>query len=221
MSSVVRATLSDQVHHELRSRILSGALRSGHRLLPEELAQDLAISQTPVKEALLKLEADGLVVSGQRKGVVVRLFTPKDVEELYEARILIELEAIDTLFGRKAMAAAALDRLDENLSRYAFHIKRDTSEDLVAALALDRAFHHHFVQARNNAVIADWHAKILAQTHTAYVYLSGDPSHVYDEHRAILVAIRAGSRPDAKAALRQHLIRSRDSLLANVKERAG
>ena len=47
MSSVVRATLSDQVHHELRNRILSGALRSGHRLLPEELALDLAISQTP------------------------------------------------------------------------------------------------------------------------------------------------------------------------------
>jgi DNA-binding GntR family transcriptional regulator len=221
MSSVVRATLSDQVHLELRSRILSGALRSGHRLLPEELAQDLAISQTPVKEALLKLEADGLVVSGQRKGVVVRLFTPKDVEELYEARILIELEAIDILFGRKAMASAALEELDENLSRYAFHIKRDTNEDLVAALALDRAFHHHFVQARNNAVITDWHAKILAQTHTAYVYLSGDPSHVYDEHRAILVAIRAGSRTDTRAALRQHLIRSRDSLLANVRERAG
>ncbi len=221
MSSLVRATLSDQVHLELRNRILSGALKSGHRLLPEELSQDLSISQTPIKEALLKLEADGLVVSGLRKGVLVRLFTLKDVEELYEARILIELEVIDTLFSRKAIASAALDKLDENLERYAFHLKRGTREDLAEALALDRAFHHHFVQARDNAVIADWHAKILAQTHTAYVYLSGDPSRVREEHEAILNAIRSGSRSDTKAALRQHLMRSRDSLLANVRANAG
>ena len=73
MNNVVRATLAEQVHSELRSRILGGQLPSGHRLLPEELAVDLSISQTPIKEALLRLEADGLVVSEQRRGSVVRL----------------------------------------------------------------------------------------------------------------------------------------------------
>ena len=217
MSSVIRATLSEQVHVELRSRILNGELKSGHRLLPEELASDLAISQTPVKEALLRLEADGLVVSGLRKGAVVRLFTLRDVEELYEARILIELEAIATGFERQAFNAPMLAELDRNLEKYAVHLQRDTRADLTAALALDRAFHHRFVLARGNGVIADWHTRILTQTHTAYVYLSGDPSRVHDEHRSILDALRANSLSQTQDALRQHLVRSRDSLLANVR----
>src|SRR5258708_34126655 len=114
MSTVVRATLADQVHSELRARILSGRLASGHRLLPEELASDLSISQTPVKEALLKLEADGLVVSEMRRGSVVRLFTAKDVEELYERRILIEPDPLGPACGATAITPhvlAALQRI--------------------------------------------------------------------------------------------------------------
>jgi len=219
MSNVVRATLAEQVHEELRSRILGGELPSGHRLLPEELASDLSISQTPVKEALLRLEADGLVVSGLRKGAIVRLFALKDVEDLYEARILIELDAVDLAFARGAVTPQFLAGLSANLEQHAFHLARDTLKDLATALAFDREFHHKLVLARDNAVIADWHKRILAQTHTAYVYLSSDTSLVFAEHRDILDALAANSSPQAREALRRHLLRSRDSLLANV-ERA-
>src|SRR5271168_2935847 len=124
MSNVVRATLSEQVHQELRARILGGQLLSGHRLLPEELANDLAISQTPVKEALLRLEADGLVVSGLRKGAAVRRFTLKDVEDLYEARIFIEIASLETACARGAVTTKLLDALSETLERHAFHLRR-------------------------------------------------------------------------------------------------
>jgi DNA-binding GntR family transcriptional regulator len=217
MNKVVRATLADQVHLELRSRILGGQLPSGHRLLPEELAVDLSISQTPVKEALLRLEADGLVVSEVRKGVVVRLFTLRDVEELYEARILIELEALEIAFKRKAVTTELLDELSQNLEKHASHLKRDTLGDLTTALAFDRAFHHRLILARDNGVIAAWHQRILAQTHTAYVYLASDTSRVSGEHRDILDALKAGSVTQAKAALDRHLKRSRESLLDNVR----
>jgi DNA-binding GntR family transcriptional regulator len=217
MSSVVRATLSEQVHQELRARILGGQLRAGHRLLPEELANDLAISQTPVKEALLRLEADGLVVSGLRKGAMVRRFTLKDVEELYEARIFIELASLEVAFQRGVVTAALLDELSENLERHAFHLGRDTMKDLTTALALDRRFHERLVELRDNAVIAGWHQRILAQTHTAYVYLVNDTSRVYGEHRDILDALRAGSVAQARDALERHLQRSRQTLLDNVR----
>ncbi|HLZ66598.1 MAG TPA: GntR family transcriptional regulator [Aliidongia sp.] len=217
MSNVVRATLSEQVHQELRARILGGQLPGGHRLLPEELANDLAISQTPVKEALLRLEADGLVVSGLRKGAMVRRFTLKDVEELYEARIFVELASLEVAFARGAVTPALLDELSANLERHAFHLGRDTMADLTTALAFDREFHQRLVEARDNSVIAGWHQRILAQTHTAYVYLVNDTSRVYGEHRDILDALRAGSVAQARDALERHLQRSRQSLLDNVR----
>lgn len=217
MSNVVRATLSEQVHQELRARILGGQLLSGHRLLPEELANDLAISQTPVKEALLRLEADGLVVSGLRKGAAVRRFTLKDVEDLYEARIFIEIASLETAFARGAVTTKLLGALSETLERHAFHLRRDTMKDLTTALAFDRDFHHMLVEARDNAVIAGWHQRILAQTHTAYVYLVNDTSQVYGEHRDILDALRAGSVDQARDALERHLQRSRQTLLDNVR----
>jgi DNA-binding GntR family transcriptional regulator len=216
MTNVVRATLADQVHSELRARILGGRLPSGHRLLPEELAVDLSISQTPVKEALLRLEADGLVVSEVRRGSVVRLFTLKDVEQLYEARILIELDAVATAFERHAITPELLDELSRNLKQHALHLKRDTLKDLATALSFDREFHHRLILVRDNAVIAAWHQRILAQTHTAYVYLASDTSHVFAEHRDILDALKAGSVVQAREALERHLVRSRESLLANV-----
>ena len=217
MNNVVRATLSEQVHQELRSRILGGLLPAGHRLLPEELANDLAISQTPVKEALLRLEADGLVVSGLRKGAAVRRFTAKDVEELYEARIFIELASLEAAFARGAVTPALLDELSENLERHRYHLGRETMADLTTALAFDRAFHQRLVEARDNAVIAGWHQRILAQTHTAYVYLVNDTSRVYGEHRDILDALKAGSMTQARAALERHLQRSGQALLDNVR----
>ena len=217
MSNVIRATLSEQVHQELRARILGGLLPGGHRLLPEELANDLAISQTPVKEALLRLEADGLVVSGLRKGAVVRRFTLKDVEELYEARIFIELASIEVAFARGAVTPALLDELSETLEQHAFHLGRDTMKDLTTALAIDRKFHQRLVEARDNAVIAGWHQRILAQTHTAYVYLVNDTSRVYGEHRDILDGLKAGSVTQARDALERHLQRSGQALLENVR----
>ena len=220
MSNVIRATLSEQVHQELRARILGGLLPGGHRLLPEELANDLAISQTPVKEALLRLEADGLVVSGLRKGAAVRRFTLKDVEELYEARIFVELASIEAAFARGAVTPALLDELSETLERHAFHLGRDTMKDLTTALAYDREFHQKLVEARDNSVIAGWHRRILAQTHTAYVYLVNDTSRVYGEHRDILDALKAGSVTQARDALERHLQRSGRALLDNVRRAA-
>jgi DNA-binding GntR family transcriptional regulator len=217
MSNVIRATLSEQVHQELRARILGGQLPGGHRLLPEELANDLAISQTPVKEALLRLEADGLVVSGLRKGAAVRRFTLKDVEELYEARIFVELASLEAAFARGAVTPALLGALAQTLERHAFHLGRDTMEDLTTALAFDREFHQRLVEARGNGVIAGWHQRILAQTHTVYVYLVNDTSRVYGEHRDILDALEAGSVTQARDALERHLQRSGQALLDNVR----
>lgn len=216
MNSVVRATLSDQAYEELRSRILSGALPSGKRLLPEELAISLAISQTPIKEALLRLEADGLVVSAMRKGAVVRQFTFADVEELYEGRMLIELNAVGRLFELHAVSTDLLGELSRCLETHEFYARRGSLDDITTALVHDRKFHSALMAAAGNRLICEWHQRILGQTHTVFVYLAGDYSRSADEHHDILDALKVGSPDQTREALRRHLLRSRDNALENV-----
>ena len=216
MSSVVRATLADQAYRELRARILRGRFAGGCRLLPEELAAELAISPTPVKEALVRLEADGLVLASARKGVVVRRLDERDLREIYEARLLIELDALDRLFERKAVTPALIAVLREDVEQHGIFARRDTLDDLGTALGFDRAFHSALVQAAGNALIGEFHARILGQTHTVFVYNGGNYAASVDEHRAVLDALEKRSRKAAREALRAHLLRSRENSLRIV-----
>jgi DNA-binding GntR family transcriptional regulator len=213
VSNVVRATLADQAYRELRSRVLTGQLPSGHRLLPDELALDLSISPTPIKEALLRLEADGLVVSSVRRGATVRRFTEQDIRELYEARALIELDAIGRGFTSGRVGPGLLGEIRETLVQHAEYARRNTLDDLATALVFDRRFHTLLIEAGGNGLISEWHQRILAQTHTVFVVRPGDYARSIDEHQAILDALEAGSSRDAKKALARHLARSRDNTL--------
>jgi len=221
MSSVVRATLADQAYRELRSRILCGQLAGGSRLRPEELAAELAISPTPVKEALVRLEADGLAVVSARKGVVVRRLEEQDLRDIYDARLLIELDALDRLFARGPIDPALLDRLRAALEQHEALARRETLDDLASALGFDRAFHGALVEAAGNALVAGWHRRILGQTHTVFVYNIGNYMASADEHRAVLDALAAGKRKLARDALRAHLLRSREDSLRTIRAARG
>lgn len=216
MSTVVRATLADQAYSDLRARILGGQIASGARLRPEDLAAELSVSPTPVKEALVRLEADGLVVSSARKGMSVRRLDVQDVTDIYDARQMIELNALDRAFARREVGPTLLDALTGHLDRHETYAKRNTLDDFGLALEADRAFHGAIVAESGNALVAEWHRRILRQTHTVFVYNVGNYTRSVDEHRLVLDALRAGSRPAARRALTKHLERSRDDTLKTV-----
>ncbi|GGH07243.1 GntR family transcriptional regulator [Alsobacter metallidurans] len=217
MSGFVRATLADQAYRELRSRILGGQLQGGDRLLPEELAIEMSISPTPIKEALVRLEVDGLVMSPLRKGAVVRRFSRQDVEELYEARLLVEQNAIRTAMARGAFTPELLASLDRTLTEHERYAGRNTLDDVATALTFDSEFHHQMVLAAGNILIADWHLRVLRQTNTVFVFNAGDYQTSASEHRAVLACLVEGSADRACEALRKHLEHSRANTLANVK----
>ena len=100
MSSLVRQTLAEQARDALLAEILSGALRPGARLLPAKLAERFGISVTPVKEALILLAVDGLIAASARRGASVRVFTSRDLDELFEVRAVVELAAVKKLLSR-------------------------------------------------------------------------------------------------------------------------
>jgi DNA-binding GntR family transcriptional regulator len=220
LGSIVRSTLAEQAYSDLREQILSGRLPAGHRLLPEELALALAISPTPIKAALVRLDQDGLVAMETRRGAVVRRFTAEDVGDLYEARQLIELFALSRGFAEGHVDAAFADRLDAMQTRLLAHRALGSEAGLTDALVQDRAFHGLIVSLSNNRTMAEWHARVLMQTHTVRVYsLASYPmQRLADEHTAIIAAVRQGNAAAAHAALQHHLVLSRDEILSRLAE---
>jgi DNA-binding GntR family transcriptional regulator len=221
MSGLVRIPLAHQVYLELRAQIVSGQLPSGMRLLPEDLAESMAISQTPVKEALVRLAADGLVDAPSRRGAVVRRFSAGDVRELYEARILIEQHAVRAALANQGFTPAVIAELRRILADHVIQIERHTDDGLRNALALDREFHARLVALGGNGFIGEWHTKIMQQTHTVMVYSSADYTvhPTVREHEELLAALAAGKHDEAARALDRHLARSRDDMLTHVGER--
>ena len=160
-----------------------------------------------------------LVASPLRKGAVVRRFTRRDVEELYEARLLVEQNAVRTAIDRKAFTPELLARLDRTLVEHERFAGRKTLDDTATALTFNSEFHHQFVPACGQCP----HRRLAS------------PRHAPDEHgvrlrrRATLKVIRPASigpslRASSKAprtspceALRKHLEHSRANTLANVK----
>jgi DNA-binding GntR family transcriptional regulator len=218
MTVLRRATLAEPAYEELKTQIVTGRLPAGRRLLAEELASQLDISPTPVKEALARLERDGLVESEARHGSVVRRFTAEDIAEIYEARIQIETHAVGV--GVKARRATSdyIAALRATFEAQIAHAERHNTADLAQAIRLDRDFHEALVALGGNRIMAGWHRLILRQTQTirSYSLERYDVTRARAEHGAIIAALGEGSAAAAVRAVRAHLQRSRDEMLSRA-----
>lgn len=215
MPPLSHATLAEQAYEELRARIVSGQLPAGQRLLAEELANELAISPTPVKEALAALERDGLVQGTARRASSVRRFTPADIAEIYDARILIETHALASLLQERRVEATFIATLQGIFAEHMRHAERRTPAGLAEAIRCDREFHEAIVAQGRNSVLAGWHRIVLRQTQTIRFYSLAhyDVSRARNEHGAIIAAL-GREDPVAVEALRRHLLASRAEMLS-------
>jgi DNA-binding GntR family transcriptional regulator len=216
MSKLIKATLAEQAYQELRSRIVSGRLAGGTRLLPNELAEDLGISPTPVKEACARLESDGLVVASARRGMVVRRMTLADIEELYDARLLLERAAIERAFALGTVDDGLIADLQKSFELHRLHANAETLDELATALAHDRQFHHAIVGRAGIGMVSDWHDRILSRTHTVFVSVPGHYELSIADHRVILDALIARSPERTLAAIEEHLAHSRSNACLQV-----
>lgn len=201
-----------RVYEKLRDLVVAGDLGGPGKVSEASLAHRLSVSRTPVREALQRLEADGLVVARGR-GVSARLRTGEELKWVYEARAALESFTAAVLARRQGagrLEPAALDELDR-LAR-----ETDTASragDLGAATALNRRFHERIAELAGNPVILEslrrhWD-QILVSTRTGLT----DPPRtqaVHDEHLLLLAAIRDGDIEAAAAAAGAHALTTRD-----------
>lgn len=198
----------DRVHAFVKERILDGAYPGGALLSEGEVAAALGVSRTPVREAFLLLEAEGLMRLYPKRGALVVPVTPDDVREVMETRLLIE--------GYCA-AAVARARPPEVLGSLAALLARQeerlTAGDLAGFVAADRDFHHEIVRGAGNGVLTrvsdglrDRQRRMVAST------VGADPAaarRFLDEHRGVLEALERGDAAGAERRLRDHLEGSR------------
>lgn len=223
MSAVrpVRAqSLVAQVHAEVRAGIAAGQYPCGTSINIAETAKKLGVSATPVREALARLAAEGLLLFNDNIGYrVPELPTAKDYTDWAVARIVVESNALQYILG--PIDARLLDEAEAiNAEIRRTRFGKDT-EGVQRFSELNWAFHSRLIGLARNATLSDLHARLYAAPQFSRIFLGrGIPSQarVVAEHDVILRELRRGDREAAAAALRDHIVDSleRDARMADV-----
>ena len=194
-----RVTLSDEVYESVKTLIMDHAIAPGHRVTIDAISRQLDVSPTPVREALARLEADGLVVKRPMAGyTTASLLTPAEYDHLFEVRLLLE-----------SAAAARAARYWDPAQPVRFPpMPAPTAEPGYAGHAAftsaDGAFHHAVAAASRNPILHDAIRRLHAHLHIHRISFPG-PSSTQAEHDAIVAAIQAGDDTGAAEAMRLHL----------------
>jgi GntR family transcriptional regulator, rspAB operon transcriptional repressor len=197
------------VHQRVRDGILSGEFRPNHRLVEEELAASLNVSRTPVREALLRLRQEGLVL--QNRGWLVRDHAPEEILEYLEARAELEAAAARLAVGR--ITAAQLGRLDHLIESMEGEANRRLFNEI------NGEFHDLVTEAGGNRVLANFarSSKINYWTFATPVRFSPEQDAVVDrEHRALVAALRSGDAAAAERIAREHVRHTADIIATSL-----
>lgn len=206
--------LRDVVFHTLRNAILKGELQPGERLMEIQLAQKLGVSRTPVREALRKLELEGLVLMMPRKGAVVADITIQDLEDVLEVRTALEELAV-----QKACDTITEEQLKE-LKRAANEFKRCAeSENILACAEADVQFHEVIYGAANNKRLQQMLTNLREQMYRYRMEYLKDKrmySTLIEEHDMIRKAIKRRDRVKAGMMMRTHITNQKNEIKKNL-----
>lgn len=199
LSPVATENRADRAYRELKAAILSGRLQPGASLGEVELAEALGISRTPVREALARLRADGLV-----DGTAVKELTAAEIRELFLLR-----EALEALAVREFVAThgrgADVSALEALLARQR---AARAAGDVEAFLDADEQFHLRIAELAGLPQVAQLLGALREKQRQAGLRAVADPARlprVLAEHEAIVKAVRAGNADRASAAVLRHL----------------
>lgn len=181
----VRAeTIADKVHALLGREIAAGTYRPGERIHEKALAERLGISRTPIREALLRLETEGVVLCTSRRSYNVRILTAGDVREIYETLGILEGAAAAAVASTLGTADfEELERLNQLMAEAA------AAPDLPAFGRWNRQFHHVFLDRLDNTVLRETCDHVRGPLYTFPVHpgsLAAWLGKSVEEHREII-----------------------------------
>jgi DNA-binding GntR family transcriptional regulator len=209
-------TVTEQLYIEIRDEILSGELEPGEKLTIKKLHERYGVSSSPIREALTRLQQDGLIEYRPNIGMSVIELTKKDLQEIFD--LTIELDIIAMKF---AMRAGKRDELISELDKIQDESRRCSADDS-RWNELSDMFHLVFYDHANNSRLSNAAANIRMQFtifSNAYEKVPENKDEIIDQHETVLDRLRGGDMEGAEAAMRTHLESSHAKALQVLEER--
>lgn len=203
------ASMSDMAYAKLKAAIISNVMAPGARINEMAVGEELGMSRTPIREALYRLEREGLVEASGKRGVQVSLLRPEALEEVYEVLAALEVQAA----GLLAAVSPRERRLFTAEMQSALHAMETAlaQNDVAAWSHADGRFHAAILEGSGNARLARIAATefdIGRRTRLYTLHRRSDLASSMQEHCAILEAVKTGDVQAARAAMLDHRTRA-------------
>ena len=201
----------------LKRAIITGEIPAGERIVETEYADRLHISRTPLREALRKLERDGLVEYVIRRGVVVRAFTTEDVEQIYTIRNALEMLTLPYIIENAT--AEDIASLREKLAEMD---KLIAADDIEGLSPLARDFHSSLtrISGKNRILrVIEGQDEYIRRFSAMAIRQEDRRGQAHEEHHRLVDLLEQKNLPEFEALMRQHIERSKECCLAALAAR--
>lgn len=219
LAPTIYTPLRDEVLQTLRQALIGGSFAAGERILEVELAARLGVSRGTLREALRGLEQEGLVVTSPHRGTFVVNPTPEEITDIYGLRIALETYAVEE--AARLITADELDALQavvDDLTALALSGR----VTIAPRIGLDLHFHELLCEAAGNARLLRTWAELCAPLRVLLATFSEpflSTEEVVDQHQYVVDALRRGDAIAARAELSRHLTRSKERMIATLRQK--
>lgn len=203
--------LRELVYEELKMQILTGKIVPGTRLMEVELAEDMGVSRTPIREAIRKLEKEGLITIEPRRGAYASQISVKDMVDILEVRQ--DMEGLAAFFAASRMTEEQKKELKQVSDSYNLAVAEGNTENMIA---YDTRFHRIIVESCNNKILVHMIEQLQELVlRFRYIYYGEfrRAENMPEEHFQIMEAIREGRAEDARAAADIHIDRLKEMVV--------
>ncbi|MBO8126782.1 MAG: GntR family transcriptional regulator [Firmicutes bacterium] len=208
--------LRELVFEALREAIMSGQLKPGERLMEVQLAEELGVSRTPVREAIRKLELEGLVLMIPRRGAYVSEISMKDIADVFEIRAA--LEGLAAELAAQRCTPEEVEELERSLVKISACAEKG---DIQSCIELDTIFHEQLMAASHNERLVQMVSSLREQVQRFRQTSLAHPGRMkiaLEEHKKIVEAIAQGNAELAKQLAHEHIENAENSLMEAFSE---
>lgn len=198
----------------IRAAILEGRIGPGERLKEEVIARDLGLSRTPVREALLLLQGEGLVDSSRNRGAFVRAYGIEDIDDMYKLRAL--LEGHGARRAAIAITPAELSLLEESCVRFSAMLAEGP---IVELLRENMFFHNTIVDAARSPRLVELVRSVieLPLIYKSFYWYAAEQRQMSERHHLqLLRALKAGDQERSELLMKEHIFEARDFLVTHI-----
>ncbi|MFR7989522.1 MAG: GntR family transcriptional regulator [Anaerovoracaceae bacterium] len=208
--------LREIVYEQLKRQILTGRITPGTRMMEVELADEMGVSRTPVREAIRKLEKEGLVTIEPRRGAYASDISVKDMVDTLEVRE--DLEGLAAALAAERMTEEQIDELVKITEGYSEAILNSDTEKIIH---YDEKFHKHIVSCSGNKTLIQL-SEIVQELALRFRYIYYDDFSRYEnmpvEHRQIIAAITSGDADTARMSADSHVKKLKEFVIREGEE---